>query len=404
MKKRFSLPLQIATAIVLAVILGSVFPSLSPYISWIGTLFLKALKMIVAPLVLVSIICGMTKLQGGKDFGRLGVKTLAWYIATSLIAIITGLILVNLIKPGVGTTLNLKAHIAGLSVQTASIWDSLMRIVPDNMFRALVETEMLAIIFIAMLFGYFITVLEDQHKKTLTSFFEAANELVMKVTGLIISFSPLGIFGIVIKIVAEQPNLGELIYRLGLYMFVVIAGLIIHSVIILPLILKLSSGISPLRHAKAMVTPLLTAFSTSSSNAALPLSMDAMEKNAGVSVKLTSFTLPLGTTINMNGTALYEIVAALFIAQAYGINLTVGQQVITVFTALMAAVGAAGVPMAGMVTMGMVLTAVGLPMEGIGLILAVDRILDMFRTAVNVWGDTTVCAIIAKSEGEKIYT
>jgi proton glutamate symport protein len=403
MKKRFSLPLQIATALVLAVILGSVFPSISPYVSWMGTLFLKALKMIVAPLVLVSIICGMTKLQGGKDFGRLGIKTLTWYIGTSLIAIITGLILVNLIKPGVGTTLNLKTTITDLSVQNTTIWDNMLRIVPDNIFKALAETDMLAIIFIAMLFGYFVTVLEEQNKKTLLSFFDAANELIMKVTGLIIRVSPVGIFAIVLKIVSEQSDLGELIYRLAKYMGVVISGLVIHSIVIMPLILWIRAGINPLKHIMAVATPLLTAFSTSSSNAALPLSMDAMEKNAGVSVKISSFTLPLGATINMNGTALYEIVAALFIAQSYGIHLTIGQQVITVFTALMASIGAAGIPMAGMVTMGMVLTAVGLPMEGIGLIMAVDRILDMFRTSVNVWGDTVVCAIIAKSEGENVY-
>jgi Na+/H+-dicarboxylate symporter len=303
----------------------------------------------------------------------------------------------------VGTTLNLKTNVSALSVQNTSVWDNMLRIVPDNIFKALADTDMLAIIFIAMLFGYFITVLEDQHKKILNSFFEAANELIMKVTGLIISVSPVGIFAIVLKIVTEQSDLAELIYRLAKYMGVVIAGLIIHSMVIMPLILWIRAGVNPLKHITAVATPLLTAFSTSSSNAALPLSMDAMEKNAGVSVKISSFTLPLGATINMNGTALYEIVAALFIAQAYGIHLTMGQQIITVFTALMASVGAAGIPMAGMVTMGMVLTAVGLPMEGIGLIMAVDRILDMFRTTVNVWGDTVVCAIIAKSEGESIY-
>jgi Na+/H+-dicarboxylate symporter len=262
---------------------------------------------------------------------------------------------------------------------------------------------MLAIIFISMLFGYFITRLNERYKTTMNNFFEAANELVMKVTGLIIRFSPFGVFGIVIQIIAGQENLPELLYRLGLYMLVVIAGLIIHSMITMPLLLRFAGRINPFRHMKAMLTPLLTAFSTSSSNATLPLTMTAMEENAGVSVKLTSFTLPLGATINMDGTALYEVVAALFIAQAYGIDLTIGQQIITVFTALLASIGAAGIPMAGMVTIGIVLTAVGLPLEGIGLILAVDRILDMFRTTVNVWGDSVVCAIIAKSEGEDIY-
>jgi len=368
-----------------------------------GTLFLRALKMIVAPLVLTSLICGIGRLHGGKDFGRLGFKTLSLYIITSLIAILTGLFLVNLIKPGVGANLGFLIPTDELSATPGSLSDNMMRIVPDNIFKALVETDMLAIIFISMLFGYFITTLKDSYKQTMNNFFEAANELIMKVTGLIIRFSPLGIFGIVIKIVAEQENLPELMYRLGIYMFVVISGLIIHSTIVMSLLLRFVGRVNPFKHLKAMLTPLLTAFSTSSSNATLPLSMAAMEKNAGVSVKITSFTLPLGATINMDGTALYEIVAALFIAQAYGIELTITQQIVTVFTALMASVGAAGIPMAGMVTMGIVLTAVGLPLEGIGLILAVDRLLDMFRTTVNVWGDSVVCAIIARSEGENIY-
>ena len=403
MKKKFSLPLQIALAFLLAVVLGLMFPALKEYTSWMGTVFIRALKMIVAPLVLTSLICGIGRLHGGKDFGRLGFKTMTWYISTSLIAILVGLFLVNLIKPGVGSNLGFKASIDALDVTSGTLGQNLMRIVPENIFKALVETDMLAIIFISMLFGYFITRLNEGYKTTMNNFFEAANELVMKVTGLIIRFSPFGIFGIVITIVTEQKNLTELIYRLGLYMLVVIMGLIIHSVIIMPLLLRFVGKINPLRHVKAMLTPLLTAFSTSSSNATLPLTMTAMEENAGVSVKLTSFTLPLGATINMDGTALYEIVAAMFIAQAYGIELTLGQQIITVFTALMASIGAAGIPMAGMVTMGIVLSAVGLPLEGIGLILAVDRLLDMCRTTVNVWGDTVVCAIIAKSEGENIY-
>jgi Na+/H+-dicarboxylate symporter len=404
MRKKFSMPLQIAVALFLAVVTGILVPEAATYFSWMGTLFIRALKMIVAPLVLTSIIFGMCKLQGGKDFGRLGAKTLGWYIGTSLIAIVTGLVLVNFFKPGTGASLGLEANLEKLPVASTTLFENMMRIVPENIFRALADTDMLAIIFIAMVFGYFTTVLNDKYKTKLVNFFEAANELVMRVTEFIIRFSPFGIFGIVVKIVSEQQNLLELLYRLGLYMLVVIIGLIIHSAIILPLILRTTAGVNPLRHAKAVLTPLLTAFSTSSSNAALPLTMSAMEKNAGVSVKISSFTLPLGATINMNGTALYEFVAAMFIAQAYGIQLTIGQQIITIFTALMASIGAAGIPMAGMVTMGIVLTAVGLPLEGMGLILAVDRILDMFRTTVNVWGDTVCCAIIAKSEGEKIYS
>jgi Na+/H+-dicarboxylate symporter len=386
------------------VILGIFLPSLANYTSWLGVIFLRALKMIVAPLILMSLISGIGHLNGGRDFGRLGAKTLAYYIGTSLVAILIGLLLVNLIKPGVNANLGLKGSIEELNVASGTLSENLLQIVPDNIFKALAETDMLAIIFVAMLFGFSLTLLKEEYKKPLNRFFNAANELIMKVTDLIIRFSPFGIFGIVIKIVTEQQHLSELFYRLGLYMVVVLIGLVIHAGMVMPMLLAFIGKVNPLTHTRAMLTPLLTAFSTSSSNATLPLTMAAMEENAGVSVKLTSFTLPLGATINMNGTALYEIVAALFIAQAYGIELTIAQQIIGVFTALLASIGAAGIPMAGMVTMGIVLTAVGLPLEGIGLVLAVDRLLDMCRTAVNVWGDTCVCAIIAKSEGEKIYT
>ena len=403
MKFKFSLPLQIILSILIAVCLGIVFPSLSNYTSWVGTIFLRALKMIVVPLVFTSLICGIGRLSGGKDFGRLGIKTLSYYLGTSLVAIVTGLLLVNIFKPGVGAKIGLNESVNELAAASGSLSENLLRIVPDNIFKALVEGDMLAIIFVSMLFGFFISRLKQNDKTVLTGFFEAANSLIVGVTNLVIRLTPFGVFGIVIKIVAEQENLAELVYRLGIYMLVVISGLIIHSMFTLPILLSLLGKINPLNHVKAMLTPLLTAFSTSSSNATLPLTMTAMEKNAGVSNKISSFTLPLGATINMDGTALYEIVAAMFIAQAYGIDLTLGEQITCVFTALLASIGAAGIPMAGMVTMGIVLSAVGLPLEGIGLILAVDRLLDMCRTTVNVWSDSCGCAIIAKSEGEDVY-
>lgn len=220
----------------------------------------------------------------------------------------------------------------------------------------------------------------------------------------VIKFTPLGIFGIVSGIVAEQAGdpsvLLDIVGRLSLYMLSVMAALIIHSSFTLPLILKTIAKVNPLKHLQAMTTPLLTAFSTASSNATLPLTMEAVETNSGVSNKITSFTLPLGATINMDGTALYECVAAIFIAQAYGIELSFVQQLIVVITALLASIGAAGIPMAGLVMISIVLSAVGLPLEGVGLILAVDRLLDMFRTTVNVWSDSCGAVLIAKTEGE----
>jgi proton glutamate symport protein len=233
------------------------------------------------------------------------------------------------------------------------------------------------------------------------NFFNAIFEIMMKVTLFVIKFTPLGIFGIVAGIVAEHSeNLLTIFGRMGMYMITVIGALAIHGFLTLPLLVKILGRSNPIKHARGMSVPLLTAFSTSSSSATLPLTMEAVEFNSGVSNKTTSFVLPLGATINMDGTALYQCVAVLFIAQAYGIELSILQQLIVILTALLASIGAAGIPMAGLVIITVILSAVGLPLEGVGLILAVDRILDMFRTTVNVWSDSCGAVIIAKSEGE----
>jgi len=228
----------------------------------------------------------------------------------------------------------------------------------------------------------------------------------MKITMFVIKFTPLGIFGIVSKVVAEQASDTQALLavggRLGLYMVTVILSLGVHAMVTLPLIIKFIGKANPIKHLNAMRAPLLTAFSTSSSSATLPLTMEAVEHNSGVSNKVTSFVLPLGATVNMDGTALYECVAAMFIAQAYGVEMGPLQQVIVVITALLASIGAAGIPMAGLVMITIILSAVGLPLEGIGLILAVDRILDMLRTTTNVWSDSCGAVVIANSEGEKL--
>ncbi len=221
----------------------------------------------------------------------------------------------------------------------------------------------------------------------------------MLLTQFIIRLAPLGVFALMAKVVGTT---GFTAFRsLGLYMLCVVIGLVIHACVTLPLILRTLGGLSPLRHARAMAAALMTAFSTSSSSATLPVTMECAEKNAGVSNRVASFVLPLGATVNMNGTALYECVAALFISQVYGITLSFTQQAIVVLTALLVSIGAAGIPMAGLVMMGVILNAVGLPLEGVGLILAVDRVLDMMRTTVNVWGDTVGAVVIASSEGER---
>ena len=392
---------QILIALVIAVLYGLFLADYAYLLTWMGDLFLRALKMIIIPLILTSIISGVTSIGDAQNLGRLGLKTISYYITTSLFAIVTGLVFVNLIQPGVDADLGLKKNVPELAAASGDIWDIILRMVPTNIFEAFVSFDILAIIFFSILFGFFITRVDTKPKEFLTTLFNSGFEVIMKLTHFIIRFTPLGILGIVVAVVAEQrENLIEVLGSLSKYFVTVLIGLIIHSTITLPLILRTIGKVNPLKHLQAMTTPLLTAFSTRSSSATLPLTIDAVENNTGVSNKISSFVLPLGATINMDGTALYECVAAMFIAQAYGIDLSFLQQMIVVFTALLASIGAAGIPMAGLVMISVILTAVGLPLEGVGLILAVDPFLDMCRTSVNVWSDSCGAVTIAKTEGE----
>jgi proton glutamate symport protein len=407
-KNRFSFPLhyQIIITLIAGGFFGYFFPDATAYTNWIGVIFLRSLNMIIIPLILCSITTGVASVGSSGNLGRLGLKTMSYYIFSTLAAIITGYILVTIIKPGVGAELGFKMPVEDISAASDSFGQVLLDIVPANIFESLMQGQMLSIIFFAIIFGFFITKVEEKPRILITDVFNAALDVIMKITLFVIRFTPLGIFSITAKVIAQQIHLGneisEVISRLGLYFITVLLGLIIHGLVTLPLSVRFLGRANPIKHMKNMTTPLLTAFSTSSSNATLPLTMKAVEEEDGVSNKIASFTLPLGATVNMNGTALYECVAVMFIAQAYGIDLTFGQQIIVIFTALLAAIGAAGIPMAGLVMMTVVLKAVGLPLEGIGLILAVDRILDMFRTTINVYGDTCCAVIIAKSEGEKL--
>jgi Na+/H+-dicarboxylate symporter len=278
--------------------------------------------------------------------------------------------------------------------------------VPDNIFADLSKGNFLPVIFFAILFGFFITKATNKHKVILSDFFDAAFEVFMKMTLTIVKFTPYGVFAIVSNIVADQQGDPEKLYSivssLGLYTLVVWGGCIIHAGLVLPGLVYGFTRLNPYKHIKQMSVPLLTAFSTCSSGATLPLTIRDSQEKTGISTKITSFVLPLGSTINMNGTALYEGVTAIFIAQAYGIDLSVGQQFVIVLTSVLASVGAAGIPMAGLVMIAVVLGAVGLPLEGIGLILAVQQLCDMIRTSVNVYGDTCAAVVVAHSEGEKL--
>jgi len=404
--KKLALHWKILIGMLLGILFGLFLTEYLNYVGWMGELFMKALKMIVVPLIFTSIICGIINIGDVGSLGKLGLKTMLYYLTTSLFAIVTGLLVVNLLQPGVGADLGFVQSVEDIEAAKGSFGKTLINIIPENIFDAIAKGKILSIIFFSLLMGFFIVKLTKKHREFMVTTMNSGFELMMKITGFIIKFTPYGVFGIVAVVVGEQAGdteaLLNIVERLGIYMLAVIIALAIHFFILLPLLLKFVAKINPWMHLRAMSTPLLTAFSTSSSSATLPLTMDAIENKAGVSNKVTSFVLPLGATINMDGTALYECVAAMFIAQAYGIDLSIMDQVIVVITALLASIGAAGIPMAGLVMMSVVLTAVGLPLEGIGLILAVDRILDMFRTSVNVWSDSCGSVIIAKLEKEKL--
>lgn len=404
--KKIEMHWQILIALVAGIIAGMFASGYVPYISWIGDLFLRLLKMIIIPLIVSSIITGIAGIGSSAGIGRLGLKTITFYMVTSLFAILVGLFLINNVRPGVGVDLSFVQKVDSLPVANQSIGELLLNSIPENIFKSIAAGQMLPIIFFSMVFGFFTNMVSSQSRKIVIGFFDSVLEVIMKITTAIIKLTPYGVFAIMATVISRYASdmdaLQKIASGLGLYMLCVIVGLLIHVFITLHAFVYFIGKGNPLKHFRNMSVPLLTAFSTSSSSATLPLTMAAVEQKDGVSNKIASFTLPLGATINMDGTALYECVAVLFISQAYGIELSFAQQVTVVLTSLLAAVGSAGIPMAGLVMMTIVLSAVGLPLEGIGLILAVDRILDMFRTTVNVYGDTCVSVVVAKTEGEKL--
>ena len=366
----------------------------------VGDFFLRLLKMVTVPLILTSLITGVTGLGSQGNFGQMFSRTIGYYFATSLLAIVTGLILVNLISPGVGAILPGGGSVMETADQTllGMAYEQLNRLIPTNPFAAVASGEFLSIISFAIIFGTFINLVGGEHGKRLSDFFAAAFEVMMKMTSWVIGLAPLGVAAFMIYATATQGF--SVFGTLALYMITVAAALLFHAVVVLPIILKVFARRSPLEYFRSLSPALLTAFSTASSNATLPLTMKCVEDRAGISNRTSSFVLPLGATINMDGTALYEVVAVLFIAQATpGFDLSLAQQITVAFTALLASVGAAGIPHAGLVMMAIVLQAVGLPLEAQGIIIAVDRVLDMCRTSVNVWSDSCGCAVVEKLAG-----
>ncbi len=376
---------------------------------FIGTLFLNALKMITVPLIMAAIITGIAGIGGEAGLGRLGVKTVLYYMLTSTLAILVGLALVNAIAPGIvdgepaGARLGLAADTAAAlqSVEGRGAGDIakvFLRMVPPNIIAAAAEGQMLGLICFSLLFGYFMTRIQPDYAGSLKRIWQGIFETMMQITLWVMRFAPIGVFGLVAKTVATT-GFAAFLPLLSFFVTAMLA-LAIHTFVTLPLLLRLVGRVNPWLHFRAMSPALLMAFSTSSSSATLPMTLECVQKNARVSNRTSSFVLPLGATVNMDGTALYECVAAMFIAQAYGIELSFGLQFTIVLLALLTSIGVAGIPAASLVAILVILGAVGLPAEGIGLILVTDRILDMCRTAVNVFSDSCGAVIIAKTEGE----
>ena len=373
-------------------------------LGWLGDLFMRLLRMIIVPLVLTSIVSGVASVGGGRAIGRLFSKTLGYYVTSSLLAACVGVLMFNLWSPGRGADLSSAASQELPQLATPTGIDLLLNVVPRNFIDAMASGDMLAIIFFCIVFGAAITTLPDKPRAQVTDIFESFFKVMMNLTSGIIKFLPIGVFALITRMVGNTGF--EAFAPLLKYVGTLGSGLAIHFLVTLPLLLMFVGRINPWLHLRNMRNALLTAFSTSSSAATLPVTINAVRKRVGVSNKVSSFVLPMGATVNMDGTAVFECIGALFIAQVLGIEITVMQQFLVVATALLASIGAAAVPSAGLVIIFIVLDVIGLGNNAdavaiVGMMLAIDRPLDMCRTAVNVYSDSCGAAIIARSEGEE---
>ncbi len=415
---RLKLHWQILIAMALAFLVGIALPEggvvagidVAGICAYFGRLFLKLLQMLVVPLIATSIISAIARLGEENSFGRLGLRTVGYYLMTTALAVSVGLLVVNVVGPGRVAPEVSERMIASLGESPEDVQKAVAqgtesgsvlaevfeRMIPQNIFGSLGKnSDMLAIIFFAVLFGYFITKLDAGPRAGFLGWWESAYAVMLLMTNWVILFAPIGVFGLVAATVSETgfDALGPVIT----FFFTVVAALAIHLFVTLPVLMKLLRR-DPITHFRVMLPALLTAFSTASSSSTVPVTLECLGKDDYNPKKVNSFVIPLGATINMDGTALYECVAAMFIAQIYGIEMTFGTQFLVVFLALATSIGVAGVPAASLVAIVIILGAIGLPMEAIGLILAVDRVLDMARTAVNVFSDSCGAAVIGGAE------
>ncbi|MEN8849474.1 MAG: dicarboxylate/amino acid:cation symporter [Akkermansiaceae bacterium] len=428
---------QILISLALAVLLGLFIKTMglqdTTFFSWVikisglvGKLFMNLLKMIIVPLVVSSVIAGIASLHGVKGFGRLLGKTSGFYAMSSFLAIILGLSLVNLIQPGLvdgqpnavvkeafdsyepdsselAKIDQAKVNSEEQSGSYAQLSGFFLRMVPPNIFEAATQNgQMLGLIFFSLCFALAMTRLEKEKMTTLRDVFISFNDVMIVMTNYIMKLAPIGVFGLLIPVMVQTG--GDLFAALAKYFVTVLLALGLHMFVVMPILIRVLGGINPLAHFRAMRTALMTAFSTASSSATLPVTMRCIQEKAGVSKGTASFTLPLGATVNMDGTALYECVAVIFVAQVMGIEMTFAAQFMVVAAALLTSVGVAGIPSASLVAIFVILKNSGIPgaETAVVALLSVDRLLDMSRTAVNVWGDSCAAVVVAKSEGEPV--
>lgn len=401
-------------ALILGATLGFIF--CDSYSAWgnvingIGDIFLHAINMIVIPLVFLSTVLGISTMTDSKSMGRIAVKTFLYFIVTAVLAAVVGVIVTDVLRPGYGTH---KAEVdAGEimktveSTESSTLMDKIVDIVPSNIFEAFSSGNILPIIFFSLLLGYFITKIHANRQATINNVFESFNDAIMALTNFIIRFAPIGIFAIVMALVGKQASdigaLKECFRNFAFFVIVVWISLIVMGGIVLPIMVGLMAKVSPIKHLKQIYSALMVAFSTSSSYSALPLIISDAKEKMGVSNNIASFTVPLGITFNKIGTIVYECVAVIFVAQAVGIDLTATQQVSLIGASIVTVLGAPSVPMAGVITLAVLLAAMGLPTDYIGMFMAIDILCDMPKTLLNAYSVSCSAIIVARSEGEML--
>lgn len=388
--------LALAAGVIIGVILNQTgSEAAAEAIKPIGTIFVNAIKMLIVPLIFVSLVVGMTSMHDMSKMGRIGLKTVVIYLMTTAVAITIGLVLGAVFQPGAG--IDMSAAAAMEAKEAPSLIDTLVGLVPTNPVSASAEGNVLQIIVFAILFGIAIN-MAGEKGRIVRDFFDSLSEVIYKLTSIIIGFAPYGVFALMVWVAGTYGL--ELLLPLGAVIFAVYLGCIIHALVVYGGMIRFGAGLNPLRFFQGVLEPQMVAFTSTSSSGTLPVTMTAVQHNLGASKGVSSFVLPLGATINMDGTALYQGVCALFVAQAFNVDLAMGDYVTIILTSTLASIGTAGVPGAGLIMLSLVLTSVGLPLEGVAIIAGIDRILDMARTSLNVTGDAAVTVLVAKSEGE----